>query len=164
MNLNKKSGKLQMADTDGLGTINDSVALVDPALLDRALNPRPSDVKEDEIITGTVRLGEIAHARSGDKGNNANIGVIAYTKTGYDWLQCYLGSELVKGYFLGTCLGTVVRYELPRIGALNFVLHDTLGGGGSRSLRTDAQGKTFGRLILEMSVPKPSDLDSMTRR
>ena len=162
MNLNKKSGKLQMVDKGGLGTINDSVELVDPVLLAHALGSRPSN--DDEIIISTVRLGEIAHARSGDKGNNANIGVIAYTKAGYDWLERHLGSELVKGYFIDICLGKVVRYELPRIGALNFMLHEALGGGGSRSLRVDAQGKTLGRLILEMSVPKPSDLDSMRRQ
>lgn len=141
--------------------VNDSAALVEPVLLAHALNPKD---KESEIIIGTVRLGEIAFARSGDKGNSANIGVIAYTKDGYEWLLRHLTPDRVKGYFASICLGRVERFEMPKVWILNFLLHDTLGGGGSRSLRVDAQGKTLGRLILEMSVPKPHDLDSMKRR
>ena len=161
MKLSIDGDKLRM--TDDHIVINDSVALVDPALLARALNPR-AGTRDTEIIIGTVRLGEIAHARSGDKGNSANIGVIAYTKAGYEWLVRHLTSDRVRGYFSEICLGRVDRFEMPRIGALNFVLHNALGGGGSQSLRVDAQGKTLGRMILEMPVPKPHDLDSMRRK
>lgn len=141
--------------------VNDSAAMVEPALLANALNPKD---KDSEIIIGSVRLGEIAFARSGDKGNSANIGVIAYTEAGYEWLLRHLTPDRVKGYFSTICLGKVERFEMPKVWILNFLLRNTLGGGGSRSLRVDAQGKTLGRLILEMSIPKPHDLDSMRRR
>ncbi len=141
--------------------VNDSAALVETALLANALNPKD---KDSEIIIGSVRLGEIAFARSGDKGNSANIGVIAYTKDGYEWLLRHLTPDRVKGYFASICLGKVERFEMPKVWILNFLLHNTLGGGGSQSLRVDAQGKTLGRRVLEMSIPKPHDLDSMKRR
>ena len=161
MKLSIDGDKLRM--TDDHIVINDSVALVDPALLARALNPR-AGTRDTEIIIGTVRLGEIAHARSGDKGNSANIGVIAHTKSGHEWLLRHLTPDRVKGHFSAICLGKVERFEMPKVCILNFLLHNTLSGGGSRSLRVDAQGKTLGRLILEMSVPKPHDLNSMKRR
>lgn len=161
MKLFRDGDKLRMTDDNDRVAINDSVAMVEPSLLVRALNPKTTDTK---LIIGTVRLGEIAHARSGDKGNSANIGVIAYTKAGYEWLVRHLTSDRVKGHFSEICLGRVDRFEMPGIGALNFVLHNALGGGGSRSLRVDAQGKTLGRLVLEMPIPKPHDLDSTRRR
>ena len=161
MKLSIDGDKLRM--TDDHIVINDSVALVDPALLARALNPR-AGTRDTEIIIGTVRLGEIAHARSGDKGNSANIGVIAYTKAGYEWLVRHLTSDRVRGHFSEICLGRVERFEMPKVWILNFLLHNALGGGGSRSLRVDAQGKTLGRLVLEMPIPKPHDLDSMRWR
>ena len=153
--------KLRIANSRGHIIVNDSAAFVEPALLAHALNPK---TKDEEIIIGTVRLGEIAFARSGDKGSDANIGVIAYTEAGYEWLLRHLTPDRVKGHFSTICLGKVERFEMPKVWILNFLLHNTLGGGGSRSLRVDAQGKTLGRLILEMSVPKPYDLDSMRRR
>ena len=104
----------------------------------------------------TVRVGELAHARSGDKGNTSNIGVIAYTQSAYDWLRAELTPELVKEHFREVCDGAVDRYELPNLLALNFVLHDVLGGGGSRSLRVDAQGKALGQAIRELRIPSPS--------
>ena len=161
MKLSRDGDKLRMTDDNDRVAINDSVAMVEPSLLAHALDPK---TKDEEIIIGTVRLGEIAHARSGDKGNSANIGVIAYTKAGYEWLVRHLTPDRVRGHFSEICLGRVERFEMPKIGALNFVLHNTLDGGGSRSLRVDAQGKTLGRLILEMFVPKPHDLDSIKRR
>ena len=111
----------------------------------------------------TIRLGEIAHARSGDKGNAANIGVIAYTDAGYAWLERVLTAERVEAHFATLGCRRVDRFALPNLGALNFVLHDVLGGGGSRSLRVDAQGKTLGRTILDLSIPRPPELETMRR-
>jgi hypothetical protein len=103
-----------------------------------------------------VRVGELAHARSGDKGNTANIGVIAYTAAAYDWLLAELTPEVVKHHFRFIGSGRVERFELPNLLALNFVLHEVLGGGGSRSLRVDAQGKALGQAMLQLRVPAPS--------
>lgn len=99
-----------------------------------------------------IRLGAIAHARSGDKGSSANVGVIAYTPAGYTVLAQSLTAGRVEAYFKPMGVGTVIRYELPNLGALNFVLPGVLAGGGSRSLRIDAQGKTLGQAILEMPI------------
>ncbi|MEM7312999.1 MAG: hypothetical protein AAF497_07590 [Planctomycetota bacterium] len=119
-----------------------------------------ADVQAD---AATIPLGMIAHARSGDKGNHANIGVIAYTKEGYDYLNEILGTDRVDAFFDPLGPSSVVRYELPGIGALNFLLHDVLRGGASQSLRTDNQGKVLGLAILEMPIPCPNDLNKMTR-
>jgi len=104
----------------------------------------------------TVQVGSLAHARSGDKGNTANIGVIAYTPAAYEWLLRELTPERVKAHFATVSRGEVERYELPNLQALNFVLHDVLGGGGSRSLRVDAQGKALGQAMLSLELPAPS--------
>ncbi len=100
-----------------------------------------------------VRVGELAHARSGDKGNRANIGVVANDAGCYAWLEEHLTESAVAGYFAPLGVGAVRRYELPNILALNFVLDDALGGGASRSLRLDSQGKALGVALLEMRVP-----------
>lgn len=97
---------------------------------------------------GTLR--DIAYARSGDKGSNANIGVIAYTEDGYTFLKEFLTKERVHEFFNGLEIKGVKRYELPNLWALNFILEGALDGGGSRSLRIDAQGKALGQAILEM--------------
>ncbi len=99
-----------------------------------------------------IQLVEIAHARSGDKGNIANIGVIARKPEFYPLLRRYLTAQRVASHFAGICSGTVERYELPNLGALNFVLHDALDGGGTRSLRNDAQGKTLSNVLLRMEL------------
>ena len=104
----------------------------------------------------TIPIGMLAHSRSGDKGNTANVGVIAYTTSGYDWLSEELTADLVKEHFGEVCHGEVERFELPNLLALNFVLHDVLGGGGSRSLRVDAQGKALGQAMLQLQIPAPS--------
>jgi hypothetical protein len=83
-----------------------------------------------------IRLIDIAHGRSGDKGDSANIGIIAYDDKGYEVLKKYLTAEVVKKYFEEICLGEVERYEMPNIRALNFVLHNALGGGGTVSSKT----------------------------
>lgn len=109
-----------------------------------------------------VRLVEIAHARSGDKGDSANIGVAARSAEAYAFLEKALTAELVAAYYRDICRGPVTRYELPNLRALNFVLQQALGGGGTLSLRVDHQGKTLaqGLLQLEMDVPQ-SVLDSV---
>ncbi len=99
-----------------------------------------------------VRLLDIAHGRSGDKGDAANIGIIAYDDNGYKILKEHLTEERVKKHFQGICMGNVERYELPNIRALNFLLHNTLGGGGTVSLKHDAQGKTLAAALLRMEI------------
>ena len=102
-----------------------------------------------------VRVGELGHARSGDKGNRANIGVVANDAGCYAWLKERLTEAVVRDYFRPLGLGTVRRYELPNILALNFVLDDALAGGASRSLRLDSQGKALGVALLELRLPGP---------
>jgi len=104
----------------------------------------------------TVAVGALARVRSGDKGNTANIGVVAYTAAAYEWLARELTAERVKAHYATVSRGVVERFELPNLQALNFVLHDVLGGGGSRSLRVDAQGKALGQAMLTLEVPAPS--------
>ncbi len=97
-----------------------------------------------------IRLGEIALARSGDKGSSANIAVFAREPDHYDWLRERLTENIVKEFFAPLGVRNVTRYEVPNLHALNFVLDGVLGEGGSRSLRIDAQGKTLGQAILEL--------------
>lgn len=99
-----------------------------------------------------IRLLDIAHARSGDKGDTANVGVIARRPEYYPVLVKYLTVERVRTHFAGIALGRVERFELPNLGALNFLLHEALGGGGTRSLKNDAQGKTLGSAMLRMEL------------
>ncbi len=108
-------------------------------------------------------LSDIAHGRSGDKGNHANIAVIAYTSTGYSWLRENLTAERVHDYFLSMGPSKVVRYEAANVLGLNFVLYDILAGGASRSLRTDTQGKTLALALLQMDIAKPENFEEMTR-
>ena len=99
-----------------------------------------------------VQLREIAHARSGDKGNTANIGLIALDPKYYPVLVEQVTAERVKGHFAGICEGQVERFEIPNLHALNFLLHESLDGGGTISLRLDAQGKTYSAALLRMEV------------
>lgn len=108
--------------------------------------------------TRTVQLLRLAHARSGDKGDTANVGVIAYRPEFYPILVEQLTPERVKNHFQGICQGEVERFEMPNIGALNFLLHNALGGGGTVSLRTDAQGKTLSTAMLRMQVEVPEEI------
>ncbi len=110
------------------------------------------------MITETIHLIEIAYARSGDKGSHANIGVIAYNPEGYAFLQEHLTEKRVHAYFEPLGVMETKRYEMPNIGALNFVLKGVLAGGGSRSLRIDAQGKALGQALLEMEVSIPENI------
>jgi len=102
-----------------------------------------------------IPLYAMAHARSGDKGDGSNVGVLAYDRRGFDILREYLIPERVKAHFGEIVLGEVERFELPNLLGLNFLLHDSLGGGGSASIKNDAQGKThaMGLLLMEIEVP-----------
>ncbi len=102
-----------------------------------------------------VLLLALAHARSGDKGDTANVGVIARRPEHYPLLVRELTAERVAAHFRGMLTGGVERYELPNLGALNFLLHGALGGGGTVSLKTDAQGKTLSTALLRMEIEVP---------
>jgi len=104
-------------------------------------------------------LYAIAHARSGDKGDGSNVGVLAYDDRGYEILKAWLTPDRVKAHFGEIVKGRVDRYDLPNLRGLNFILHDSLGGGGSASLKTDAQGKTHGMALLRMLVEVPDDYE-----
>ncbi|MEZ6071691.1 MAG: hypothetical protein R3C10_15860 [Pirellulales bacterium] len=109
-----------------------------------------------------IRLGKIATARSGDKGNHANVAVIAHNAAGYGHLCRCLTPERLRSYFSGLPITGIERYELPRIGALNFVLRDALAGGASGSLRIDTQGKLLGPALMQMLIEAPEDIAAMT--
>ncbi len=99
-----------------------------------------------------IQLTRLAHARSGDKGDTANVGLIALREEFYPVLAREVTAARVKEHFRGICKGEVERFELPNLGALNFLLHESLGGGGTLSLMTDAQGKTFSTALLRMEI------------
>lgn len=99
-----------------------------------------------------VQLKELAHARSGDKGDTSNIGLIALRPEYYPLLVKHVTAERVKEHFKGICHGKVERFELPNLGSLNFLLYEALGGGGTFSLRADPQGKTLSAALLRMEV------------
>ncbi len=99
-----------------------------------------------------ISLLRIAHGRSGDKGDTSNIGIIALRPEYFPLLVQHVTAARVKEHFEGICLGEVERFELPNLGALNFLMHQSLGGGGTVSLRTDAQGKTLSAALLKMEI------------
>ena len=105
-----------------------------------------------------VKLVKIAHSRSGDKGDTANVGLIALKPEYYPVLVEQVTAARVKEHFRGICLGEVERFELPNLGALNFLLHESLDGGGTISLKTDAQGKTYSTALLRMEIDVPDEL------
>ena len=102
-----------------------------------------------------IQLIKIAHARSGDKGDTGNVGVIARKQSQYSLLVKYLTPERVKRHFAGIALGKVERFEIPNLWALNFLLHEALGGGGTKSLKNDAQGKTLSSAMLRITLNIP---------
>jgi hypothetical protein len=102
-----------------------------------------------------VQLVDIAHARSGDKGDTANVGIIALRPEWYPLLEKQLTRDRVREHFKGVITGDVERYELPNLKALNFLLHGALDGGGTLSLKTDAQGKVFSTALLRMIIDVP---------
>lgn len=105
-----------------------------------------------------VELRRVAIARSGDKGDTANIGIIALTPELYGVLEKQVTAQRIKQYFNNVCHGEVERFELPNLGALNFLLHESLGGGGTVSLMLDAQGKTFAASVLGLEIDVPEGL------
>ncbi len=102
-----------------------------------------------------VQLLDISHARSGDKGDTANVGLIALSPELYPVLSRLVTTEAVSKHFAGAIDGPVVRFELPNLNALNFLLHGALDGGGTLSLKTDAQGKVFSTALLRMTIEIP---------
>jgi len=112
----------------------------------------------------SARLGDIAYARSGDKGSGANVGVLTYNHAGYEFIYHALTARVVEDFFKPMGVGAVVRYELPNLYAFNFLLPNILAGGGSRSLRIDAQGKTLGQVLLEMPIDVPGEVLQSARR
>ena len=106
-----------------------------------------------------INLGKIAYARSGDKGANSNVGLIFKSEKIYEWAKDYLTSDKIKIHFANIVKGRVKRYEMDNLLAINFILYDSLGGGGSESLLNDAQGKTHGQALLLMDVDLPDRLE-----
>src|SRR3974390_1585868 len=111
-----------------------------------------------------LRLSAIAHGRSGDKGNHANVAIIAYTPAGYEWLRKHLTADVVDRYFKSLGATRVERFEAPNLLGLNFMLYDALGGGASRSLRSDTQGKTYALALLQMTIQPPPNVEAMYRQ
>ncbi|MEO5989677.1 MAG: hypothetical protein ABIU54_12795, partial [Candidatus Eisenbacteria bacterium] len=111
-----------------------------------------------------VKLSQLAHGRSGDKGDTGNIGLIARSPEIYPWLMKSITASVVKRRFKGICLGKVERFEVPNLHALNFLLHESLGGGGTVSLRLDAQGKTLSHALMAMEVKAPRALLAAAKR
>ena len=105
----------------------------------------------------TVNLNEIAYARSGDKGSGSNVGIIFLNKKIYNWAIENLTEDVLANYFKDIALGGIKRYLLPNLNAMNFILFDSLDGGGSESLINDAQGKTHAQALLKMEVKLPSE-------
>ena len=112
----------------------------------------------------SVPLSRLAHGRSGDKGDTCNIGIIARAPEIYPWLVKTITARVVKKRFKGICLGRVQRHEVPNLWALNFLMHESLGGGGTVSLRLDAQGKTLSHALLAMEVRAPKALLAAAKR
>ncbi len=110
-----------------------------------------------------IQLVDLAHARSGDKGDTANVGVIAYDPSHYELLEEILTVERVKDHFGDMVRGPVERFELPNLGALNFLLHNALDGGGTMSLMNDAQGKVFSTALLRLEVEVPAEVAEAVR-
>ena len=115
------------------------------------------------MATTRVPLSAIAHGRSGDKGNHANVAIIAYTDAGFAWLREHLTADVVAAYFAPLGPTGVTRYEAANVRALNFVLADVLAGGASRSLRSDTQGKTLALALLRMEVEVPAGLANVLK-
>lgn len=110
-----------------------------------------------------IPLSTIAHGRSGDKGNHANVAVIAYTQAGYEWLRNTLTADMVAKYFAPLGPSRVERFEAANVLGLNFLLYDVLAGGASQSLRTDTQGKTLASALLQIEFTTPEGIERMRR-
>ena len=106
-----------------------------------------------------AKLRSVAHARSGDKGDASNVGLIAASPALYEVLRREVTKERVKAHFAAICRGRVERFGVPNLLAFNFILHDSLGGGGTESLNEDAQGKTHAQGLLELEIEVPDELE-----
>ena len=118
---------------------------------------KPLTTDHGPLTSLKIQLTKLAHARSGDKGDTANVGLIALRDEYYPILVREVTAQRVKEHFRGVCKGKVERFELPNLSALNFLLHESLDGGGTLSLMTDAQGKTFSTALLRMYVDIPDE-------
>lgn len=116
------------------------------------------------MTESTIPLSMIAHGRSGDKGNHANVAIIAYTPAGYSWLKEHVTSDKVKRFFANLGVTSVERFELDNLMALQFLMRNALGGGASQSLRSDSQGKTLALALLNMEIPKPENIFDKRRQ
>jgi hypothetical protein len=110
-----------------------------------------------------MKLRELAHSRAGDKGDTSNLSLIAYDARDYEHLRRHVTAAVVQAHFADLIRGEVARYELPNLGALNFVLSRALGGGVTRSLALDAHGKSFSSALLELEIPDPDDGERRAR-
>ena len=108
-------------------------------------------------MTKKIRLREICHSRSGDKGSNVNIGIAVYDQTHYQWVKDQVTEEVVTDYLKDVTEGPITRYELPKLGALNFLVRNALAGGASRSLMNDGHGKSFSSILLDMHIDAPPE-------
>ena len=115
------------------------------------------------MVEPGLQLAAIAHARSGDKGNHANVAVLAYTSAGFEWLRENLTADVVKRYLAHLNPRRVVRFEAANVLGLNFILYDILAGGASRSMRVDSQGKTLALALLNLNIRPTDHLDEMLR-
>lgn len=127
---------------------------------DSAQDPSQSinEILKEQSDNSWLPLSKIALARSGDKGDTSNIGVLARSEKAYDFLGTYLSAQKMKDYFQELCMGKVTRFSLPNMSGYNFLLDEALGGGGTRTLRTDAQGKTFAQAVLAQKAPIPNEI------
>ena len=114
-------------------------------------------------MTPVFRLCDLAHGRSGDKGNHANVAVLAYTDAGFAWLREHLTADTVANYFRSLGPSRVERFEAANLLAVNFLLYDVLAGGASRSLRSDSQGKTLALALLQMPLDRPTNYAALLR-
>tara|TARA_B110000438_G_scaffold240584_1_gene239306 strand:- start:353 stop:694 length:342 start_codon:yes stop_codon:yes gene_type:complete len=105
-----------------------------------------------------IKLSAIAYARSGDKGAHTNVGIVFINKDLYDWAKTYLSTDIIKSHFSDIAKGKVLKYDLDNLNAINYILEDSLRGGGSESLLNDAQGKTYGQALLLLEVELPDAL------
>jgi Acyclic terpene utilisation family protein AtuA len=157
----KITAHVAVMDTNGAESTTD-VPYTEPAkggsLTEVFASVTPKEKKPKSPRQIEIRLRDIAYARSGDKGDTCNVGVLARSPEAYAWLTRYLTADKVKLFFKGITRGKVTRYELDNLFALNFLLERTLGGGGTRSLMVDPQGKTLAQALLEMRVKAPSYL------
>src|SRR4029450_9905032 len=155
--------RARLGTREGGGGLELPPPLPDPA--GPAPLPRPAWPKaRGKVKRVTTTLAQLAHARSGDKGDTCNIGVIARAPEIYPWLKSTLTAAIVKRRFKGITLGRIERHEVPNLWALNFLLHESLGGGGTVSLRLDAQGKTLSHALLAMEVTAPQALYAAAAR